>query len=182
MKPLSQFPTHIKTQRLNLRVIDATKENAEKLIKIIDENREYLEAWQGHFEYLKNTDDVLAYLNKRANQISTGDGVCFYIFLGDEIIGRIRFFHIHGLECEIGYWLIKDANGNGFMSEALTALEKELFQFGFNKIILDIDDGNTNSISLAERNGYKMEKRLPMESWAKCVGKCDSLIFAKSKK
>lgn len=73
----------------------------------------------------------------------------------------------------------RKANCHGFMTEALNVLEKELFKFGFEKIILDIDNGNTHSETLAKRNGYKLEKILPMASWAKCVGKCDSLIFTK---
>ena len=67
------------------------------------------------------------------------------------------------------------------MSEALTALESELFAFGFDKITLDIDDGTTMSENVAKRNGYTLAKRLPMASWAKCVGKCDSLIYEKRK-
>lgn len=67
------------------------------------------------------------------------------------------------------------------MSEALSALETELFKFGFNKITLDIDNGNTHSENLAKRNGYTLDKKLPMASWAKCVGKCDSLIYVKKR-
>ena len=67
------------------------------------------------------------------------------------------------------------------MSEALQALETELFKFGFNKITLDIDNGNIHSENLAKRNNYKLEKVLPMASWAKCVGKCDSLIYVKER-
>ncbi len=179
MKPLSQFPQTIKTPRLVLRVVGPTKENAIKLLGLIDQNRDYLMEWQGHFGELKTVEDVVAYLNKRANQIKTDQGVCFYIYQSDNIIGRIRFFNIQDNGCEIGYWLIKSANGNGYMTEALSALETELFKFGFNKITLDIDNGNTHSENLAKRNGYTLDKRLPMASWAKCVGKCDSLIYIK---
>ena len=66
------------------------------------------------------------------------------------------------------------------MGEALGALESELFKFGFDKIILDIDAGNTGSENVARRNGYKLVKRSPLASWAKCVGKCDSLIYVKN--
>ena len=55
------------------------------------------------------------------------------------------------------------------------------FKFGFNKITLDIDDGNAPSETLAKRNGYKLARRLPLASYAKCVGKCDSLIYEKIK-
>ena len=179
MQNLTNFPQTIKTSRLVLRVVLPTPENAAKLLNIIDQNRDYLMDWQAHFGELKTVDDVMAYLTKRANQIKTNQGVCFYIYQNDNIIGRIRFFNIQDNGCEIGYWLIKSANKNGYMSEALTALETELFKFGFNKITLDIDDGNTNSANLAKHNGYTLDKRLPMASWAKCVGKCDSLIYVK---
>lgn len=182
MKNLTEFPQTIKTPRLVLRVVAPTAENSTKLLSIINQNRDYFMDWQGHFGELKNVEDVVAYLNKRANQIKTNQGVCFYIYQNDNIIGRIRFFNIQDNVCEIGYWLIKSANGHGYMSEALSALETELFKFGFDKIILDIDDGNTHSENLAKRNGYKLVKRLPMASWAKCVGKCDSLIYEKIQK
>ena len=78
-------------------------------------------------------------------------------------------------------WLIESENGNGYMTEALVALEQELFKFGFEKIILEIDDGNIPSANVAKRNGYKLEKRLPMESYAKCVGKCDAVVYVQRK-
>ncbi|MEE1029552.1 MAG: GNAT family protein [Alphaproteobacteria bacterium] len=181
MQLLSNFPQIIKTSRLVLRVVLPTKENATTLLNIINQNRDYLMDWQGHFGELKTVDDVMSYLTKRANQIKDNQGMCFYIYHNDNIIGRIRFFGIENKTCKVGYWLIKSANGNGFMSEALQALETELFKFGFSKITLDIDNGNTHSENLAKRNGYKLEKVLPMASWAKSVGKCDSLIYIKER-
>ncbi len=175
------FRQNLKTPRLELRVLEPTPENAQQIFDIIEQNRDYLMDWQGHFGELKTIDDVLEYLNKRSNQINTNEGVCFYIYHNDNIIGRIRFFNVKDNSCEIGYWLIKSANGHGYMSEALSALEFELFKFGFQKIILDIDAGNIPSENIAKRNGYKLEKRLPMASWAKRVGKCDSLIYVKNK-
>ena len=178
---LSNFPQTIKTKRLVLRVVAPTAENATQIFNAVEQNREYLTAWLGHFGAIKTSDDVIAYLAKRANQIKTNEGVCFHIFRDDKVIGRIWFFNAKDNSCEIGYWLIKSATGHGYMTEALSTLETELFEFGFDKIILDVDAGNTPSENVAKRNGYKLEKRLPMASWAKCVGKCDSLIYAKCK-
>ena len=144
MKPLSQFPVEIKTPRLVLRVILPTKENAKLGLDIIEANRDYLEAWQGHFEYLHTIDDVQQKLGHRYEQITKNEGVLFGIYKDGDLIGRIRFFDVHDNGCEIGYWLVQSANGHGYMSEALSALETELFKFGFNKIKLDIDNGNTH--------------------------------------
>lgn len=179
MQPLSIFPQTIKTLRLVLRVVAPTVENAKKIFNLIEKNREYLTAWQGHIEYLRTVDDVMQNLEFRHNQIEKNEGILFGIYHNDSFIGRIRFFINCDGKCEIGFWLIESANGHGYMTEALSALETELFKFGFNRITLDIDAGNTASENVAKRNGYKLEKRLPMASWAKCVGKCDSLIYVK---
>lgn len=181
MQNLSKFPTKIYSPRLTLSVIKPTQQNAEIIFNIIEQNRDYLTAWQGHFGELTSVDKVLKKLEHRYNQIQKNECILFGIYKGDELIGRIRFFHIEKNECEIGYWLIQSANGNGYISEALNTLENELFKFGFNKIILDIDKGNIKSETVAKQNGYKLEKILPMASWAKCVGKCDSMIYVKHK-
>lgn len=179
MQQLSNFSQTIKTKRLVLRVVAPTAENAKKIFNLIEQNREYLEAWQGHIEYLRTVDDVMQNLEFRHNQIEKNEGILFGIYRNNNFIGRIRFFDIKDNTCEIGFWLIESANGYGYMTEVLSALETELFKFGFDKIILDVDAGNTPSENVAKRNGYKLEKRLPMASWAKCVGKCDSLIYVK---
>ena len=179
MKKLTEFPQTIKTPRLVLNVILPTTENAKIGIDIIDKNRDYLEAWQGHFGALRTVEDVKKKLEHRYEQITNNECVLFGIYQDNNLIGRIRFFNVHDNSCEIGYWLIKSADGHGYMSEALGALETELFKFGFDTITLDIDNGNAPSENLAKRNGYKLVKRLPMTSYAKCVGKCDSLIYVK---
>jgi len=179
MKNLSSFPKVIKTSRLVLRYIDTTIENAKILFDIIEQNRDYLEMWQGHFGALRTVDDVFQKLERRNTKTVKNEGVQFGIYKDDKLIGRIRFFNADDKSCEIGYWLIKSENGNGYMTEALVALEQELFKFGFEKIILEIDDGNIPSANVAKRNGYKLEKKLPMESYAKCVGKCDALVYVK---
>ena len=181
IKNLSDFPYVIKTARLMLRVIMPNMDNAEIIFNAIEQNREYLEAWQGDLEYLRNVSDVLERLKYRYSQISKNEGIMFGIYDENKFIGRIRFFNVKDNSCEIGFWLIESETGRGIMSEALSALEIELFKFGFDKIILDIDDGNIRSENLARRNGYVFDKRLPMASWAKCIGKCDSLIFVKNK-
>jgi len=164
MYNLSDFPKMIQTERLVLRVVLPTKTNAQELFKVIEQNRAHLEKWQQHFITLVSVDAVLAKIQQRYNQIATNEGILFGIYKGNNLIGRIRFSHIKDKGCKIGYWLIKSENGHGYMTEALTALETELFKFGFTKVILDIDSGNTKSKSVAERNGYQMVKQVPNDT------------------
>ena len=127
MKNLTEFPQILKTPRLVLRVVLPTQANAEAIFDIIEQNRDYLEAWQGHFGALRTVEDVKKKLKHRYEQITSNEGVLFGIYKDNTLIGRIRFFDVHDDGCEIGYWLIQSANGQGYMSEALSALETELF-------------------------------------------------------
>lgn len=181
MKSLLKFPTQIQTKNLLLKTIEPTPENSKILFKILESNRNYLESFQGHFEFIKTIEDVSRNLDFHYQNIQKNKGILFGIYKQNKIIGRIRFFNIHDKSCEIGFWLIEKENGHGFMSESLSALEQELFKFGFDKIILDIDDGNKKSENLALRNNYILERKLKDASWAKQVGKCDSLIYIKTK-
>ena len=62
-------------------------------------------------------------------------------------------------------------------------LQDKLFMDGYDRgcrIKKSIDELRNAGINFFD-NGYKLEKILPMASWAKCVGKCDSLIFTKER-
>ena len=98
MQDLSHFPKVIKTPRLTLQTVLPTDENAKAFFDVIEANREYLEAWQGHFEYLRTIDEVRQKLEQRYNQISQNENVLFGIYLNKNLIGRIRFFHINNDE------------------------------------------------------------------------------------
>ncbi len=181
---LSDFPEYIKTDRIDLRRIKLSKENANMIFNIIDASRENLEKWQGFIEYIKTPDDMLKQLQKRDEQWNNKTGFCFGIFKNDKFIGRIRFFNINPGEiasCEIGYWLSDSDTGHGFMTEALQALEKQLFGIGFNRIQMEIDSGNIKSENIAKKNNYVLEGRTRQSSWAKCCGVCDTLIYSKLK-
>ncbi|HNY25313.1 MAG TPA: GNAT family protein [Alphaproteobacteria bacterium] len=184
MIELSNFPEIIKTERLELRRIEPSQKNAQMIFDVIDASRESLEQWQGFIEYIKNPDDMLKQLQKRDEQWNNKTGFCFGIFKNDRFIGRIRFFNINPWDvasCEIGYWLSDSETGHGFMTEALKALEKQIFELGFNRIQMEIDSDNIKSENIAKKNNYVLEGITRQSSYAKCCGVCDTLIYSKLK-
>jgi [ribosomal protein S5]-alanine N-acetyltransferase len=61
---------------------------------------------------------------------------------------------------ELSYWLVPEARGRGLAAAAVRAmLESVVLATGLRSIVLDIEDGNTPSIRLAERLGA--ERRSP---------------------
>ena len=61
------------------------------------------------------------------------------------------------LSADIGYWLRLSATGQGYMTEAVLALEKEMFKAGFHRLTICCDVNNIASGNVAKRAGYKLE-------------------------
>jgi [ribosomal protein S5]-alanine N-acetyltransferase len=78
-----------------------------------------------------------------------------YIPIGYACIWNIAYEHLKG---EIGYTLIPEYYGNGFMTEAI----KEIMNFSFNKLGLhkleaNVDSNNINSIKLLKTLNFKQD-------------------------
>ena len=76
-----------------------------------------------------------------------------------ELIGTICFWNLEldkGI-AEIGYELIPDYQGKGFMQEALTVVMGYGFQIGFTTITAYPNAENAPSIKLLERNHFKRQ-------------------------
>jgi ribosomal-protein-alanine N-acetyltransferase len=64
-------------------------------------------------------------------------------------------------EFMIGYFADIDQTGNGYVSEAVTAVVSELFATaGAHRIQIETDDTNTRSIRVAQRCGFTREGHL----------------------
>jgi len=56
--------------------------------------------------------------------------------------------------CEIGYWILGDFEGHGYMSEAVTCLEDALFEIGFNRVQIRCSTTNKRSANVPTACGY----------------------------
>jgi len=77
---------------------------------------------------------------------------------------------------ELGYFLARDAQGQGIAREAVSAVTARLFDEGQRRVFADTDPDNRASIALLERLGFIREGRLRGE-WHTHIGVRDSLIF-----
>lgn len=163
MKP-QEFES-LQTQRLDLKPLVATFDFANEIFDIIDKNREYFKfmPWsdikqpEQEFDFLrgaekgwKNQTEAIygLYLRK------TGD------FVGTCSFMSISWSHERG---EIGYWLNPKFARQGFMSEAVKAIEQEFSKLGFKRIIIRANVKNIASCGVAEKCGFEREGIL--RSW-----------------
>jgi ribosomal-protein-serine acetyltransferase len=90
----------------------------------------------------------------------TLSSMTFHILYKERLVGQINLFGLceNGLAGEIGYWLDKDFNGKGIMTQSVRAL----LTFGFNtlnihRIVIRAAVGNIKSKSIPQRLGFTFE-------------------------
>ncbi len=72
------------------------------------------------------------------------------------------------LQAEIGYTLAREAQGQGFATEAVTALLTWAFAtFDLHRVVAIVDVRNTPSVALLERLGLRREAHFRQNVWFK---------------
>ncbi|MGV3523782.1 MAG: GNAT family N-acetyltransferase [Candidatus Sericytochromatia bacterium] len=83
-------------------------------------------------------------------------------YLGNLGVHSLAWSHAR---CELGYWILSEFEGQGYVTEAVAALEASLFGLGFNRIEIRCSDLNTRSGGVPERLGYQLEGVLRQQSF-----------------
>lgn len=153
-KIINKFPRSINMGDFRLVKLDPTVENAERLLSVINDNREFLGEFLEWVDGYTTTDKTLANIEK-----SYGDDKCAYFIMVDgEIAGKIGFVDADDNMGEISYWLAHGFNGRGIMTRALNKLTEMGFtDMGLNRIQLTLDKQNIRSAAVALRCGYECE-------------------------
>ena len=148
------FPHIIDMGDFRLVKLEPTAQNAERLLSVINANREFLGEFLEWVDGYTTTDKTLANIEK-----SYGDDKCsYFIMVADDIVGKISFVDTDDNMGEISYWLAHGFNGRGIMTRALNKLTEMGFRdMGLKRIQLTIDAKNIPSAAVALRCGYECE-------------------------
>lgn len=126
--------------------------------------------------------DAIAWIAQVRNCVSIDQGkvrrIDFAIDVGGEVIGSIAFINVNGHKAQISYWLGKDYQHQGYMTEALKLIIRfGLDVCGFIRIWGYIWEGNEASRAALERVGFKREGVMENE-WIKKGEIRNSHIYA----
>lgn len=134
-------------------------------------------------DYLK--DDAFNFLKAADANWNDNKEFVYAMYLEDTFIGVISILNVSLLHkrAEIGYWQDTDYTGNGCMTEAVKLIEKELFDNGFNKIVIQTDVLNIKSAKIPQNLGYKLEGILRQDAYSE-IKHCfwDRNVFSKLRK
>jgi RimJ/RimL family protein N-acetyltransferase len=153
----------IVTERLVVRCWDPA--DAPKLKEAIDSSLEHLRAWMpwAHNEP-QTLEEKVALLRGFRGQFDKDEDFIYAIFDREEsrVLGGTGLHTRIGEHArEIGYWIRADAEGNGYVTEAVAALTRVGFELeGLDRIEIRVEPENVRSRRIPERLGYAEEATL----------------------
>ncbi|MBO4284693.1 MAG: GNAT family N-acetyltransferase [Alphaproteobacteria bacterium] len=156
------FPKKIKSNRIELTgVHKPTFELANEIYHHIEESRAHLEVFLPWADTTKSPEDEFVALKDFAQGFDQKTNFAYIIREKNthRFLGCIELMNVDtkNLSAEIGYWLSKKACGNGYMLEAVRALEKVAFEKGINRIVIRNDVKNIKSAHVARNAGYHLD-------------------------
>jgi ribosomal-protein-serine acetyltransferase len=142
-----------------LRLLEES--DADELYGVVDANRDHLAQWMPWASGERSPDDVLPFIRATRRQIADNNGLQTAIVdPTGAIVGMVGF---HGVDwangkTSIGYWLARDEQGRGTMTEAVRALVDHAFgTWGLNRVAVEAAVDNARSRAVPARLGFREE-------------------------
>lgn len=179
-----KFPEEIISGRIALH--KHRLDLAPTMFKYVARDRERLAKFLPWAPLIREIEDEQTYILSTHEKWEQGKMIDYGLFrlednmyMGNVGVHTIDWSNEH---CELGYWILGDFEGKGFISESVKALEKVCFELGFNRIEIRCDSSNARSASVPKKNGYNLEGHFREHAKNQNGIFHDTLVFAKIKK
>lgn len=179
----SKYPKpEILSKRITLR--KHSIELAERMFAYVDSDRRRLRRFLFWVDNIASVADEEKFVRDAIQQWHRYELFDYGIFRNSDAVymGNIGVHSISWRnECaELGYWICGEFEGQGYVTEAVLALEGELFGMGFNRIEIRCSTLNDRSARVPERLGYALEGTLRKNAYVNGEW-YDTKIFGKLK-
>ena len=161
--PIKKLPKIIKTERLEMRQLDVTPDNAQIVFEAVkDEKSEdfYYNQICNNSPVPSNADEMLKQMQIESQWVAD-NGVNLYIFHNGNLIGYRRlYFHDDPTKTlqMAAVWLVRSAWGNGFARETSDVIEKMAFEtLGANRITRQCSVDNVRSANSIRSSGFHLD-------------------------
>jgi ribosomal-protein-serine acetyltransferase len=144
--------------QLLLELVDPR--HAQELFNVADANRDHIKTWMPWIVNMQSVDFIKGFINGALERYNSKSEYAYVITHNGAIIGRIGLYKIDNMNkiAEIGYWIAKDYEGQGFVTKAANALVKYAFEtLQFNRIEIRCGFNNIKSQSIPERLHFTYE-------------------------
>ncbi|WP_413557071.1 GNAT family N-acetyltransferase [Bdellovibrio sp. HCB209] len=157
------LPSVLKGSRITLEKHSMSL--APEMFAMIDVNREHLQ----DMPWTKLTNSIEDSKNWINATFSEWDNLALFdygMYVNGKYIGSCGVHSINWefKHCELGYWIGKEFEGKGYISEAVKLLEDACFTAGFHRVEIRCASFNEASARVALKNSYKLEGELREDS------------------
>ncbi|HWE31318.1 MAG TPA: GNAT family protein [Polyangia bacterium] len=177
------LPDELKSESLRLHC--HTLAEASLMFSCVQRDRERLRRFLPWVDDTKTVGDERAFIELSRERWSAGESFNFSLYrqhdsayIGNVGVHSIAWMHNR---CELGYWILGEYEGQGYMSEAVACLETACFTLGFNRVEIRCSSANARSANIPKRLGYQLDGIL-REDMIEDGEYRDTLIFAKLRK
>lgn len=157
-------------ERVYLIKTGCSEELAEEIYQHVEASRKELRPWLDWEISTRSPQDYLRFLE--FTQKPWTDGTGFYYLVRDKSDDSyianlsVNEYIEKKRQALLGYWQSTARCGHGYLTEAVTVLEKALFEAGAHKIVIRTDVLNLKSAAVPQRLGYKLEGILRDDDYA----------------
>ncbi|MBO9666638.1 MAG: GNAT family N-acetyltransferase [Bdellovibrio sp.] len=155
------FPGVLKGPRIRLERHSLAM--ADQMFALIDKNREHLKdmPWASVTKTVDNSRMWIESTLAEWDNLALFDyGI--YLLDSDRYMGSLGVHSIRwdNKNCELGYWIGEEFQGQGYISEAVKIIEAQCFKSGFHRVEIRCAPFNERSAQVAIKSGYKFEGEL----------------------
>jgi [ribosomal protein S5]-alanine N-acetyltransferase len=157
----------IETERLIIRLPQVA--DVPEVIRYYGDNRDHLKPFSPTFAPDFLDDAVwLEQVRVRAHELAAGESFRAFLFARPEpeqIVGNLNLTQVHRgafQSCVLGYNLASDAQGKGYMTEAVSGAVAFAFgKWGLHRVAANYMPRNARSAAVLQRCGFRVEGHAP---------------------
>jgi ribosomal-protein-serine acetyltransferase len=152
---------------IELRLLE--ERHAKALFLAVERERERLRPWLAWVDATNTEEDTLNFIRSVLEQFAENRGFAAGIWSGARLAGTIGVHRIDwtNRRVEIGYWLGREYEGRGIMTEACRAVITHLFrELELHRVEIRCAAENARSAAIPKRLGFTLEGTLREAQWA----------------
>ncbi|HEX8247794.1 MAG TPA: GNAT family protein [Pyrinomonadaceae bacterium] len=144
----------------NLKLVLPQRHHAEEMAAAVRENFDHLKLWVPWATDDYSVDAAREFIGKNLKRLAESGCFALNLVQDGKIVGSVGFHSLdsNNKSAHLGYWLVKEAQGEGLVTRGCRVLIDYLFdELKLNRIQINCNVKNVKSRAIPERLGFQLE-------------------------
>jgi len=146
---------------LDLRLLE--ERHAAAVYALVNQDRAFLRQWLPWVDATRGEDDTLSFIRSALQRFAANEGITAGIWNRGQFCGVVGTHKVDWLNrrVEMGYWLGREFEGKGIVTDACRAVVKHAFtELDLHRVDIHCAEGNQKSAAVPRRLGFVQEGKL----------------------